>query len=69
MTEEEARQIVGEHTTDDELRVIAAALAARPAENTDDDWKRLEAACLLLGRLAPPEAVAALKVHKRFPGE
>ena len=69
MTEEEARQIVGEHTTDDELRVIAAALAARPAENTDDDWKRLEAACLLLGRLAPPEAVAALKVHKRFLGE
>jgi len=69
MTEEEARQIAGEHTTDDELRVIAAALAARPAENTDDDWKRLEAACLLLGRLAPPEAVAALKVHKRFLGE
>jgi hypothetical protein len=69
MTEEEARQIVGEHTADDELRVIAAALSTRPAQNTDDDWKRLEAACLLLGRLAPPEAVAALKVHKRFLGE
>ena len=68
MTEEEARQIVGEHTTD-ELRFIAAALSIRQAENNDEDWKRLEAACLLLGRLAPPEAVAALKVHKRFLGE
>ncbi len=69
MTEEEARQIVGEPTTDEELRVIAAALSVRPAENTDEDWKRLEAACLLLGHLTPPEAVAALKVHKRFLGE
>ena len=69
MTEEEARQIVGEHTTDDELRVMAAALSIRPAESTDEDWKRLEAACLLLGHLAPPEAVAVLKVHKRFLGE
>ena len=56
MTEEEAGQIVGEHTTD-ELRVIAAALSIRQAENTDQDWKRLEAACLLLGHLAPAEAV------------
>jgi transcriptional regulator with XRE-family HTH domain len=69
MTEEEARQIVGEHTTDDEMPVIAAALSIRPAENTDEDWKRLEAACLLLGHLTPPEALAALKVHKRFLGE
>jgi len=69
MTEEEARQIVGEHTTDDELRVIAVALSIRPAENTDEDWKRLEAACLLMGHLAPPGAVPALKVHKRFLGE
>ena len=68
MTEEEARQIVGEHTTD-ELRVIAAALSIRQAENTDEDWNRLEAACLLLGHLAPPEAAAALKVHMRLQGE
>jgi hypothetical protein len=68
MTEEEARQIVGKHTTD-ELRAIAAALSVRPAENTDDDWDRLEAACLLLGHLAPAEAVAVLKAHKRFQGE
>jgi hypothetical protein len=69
MTEEGARRIVGEHTTDDEMHVIAAALSIRPAENTDEDWKSLEAACLLLGHLTPPEALAALKVHKRFLGE
>ncbi len=68
MTEEEARQIVGEHTTD-ELRTIVTALSIRPAENTSEDWKRLEAVCLLLGRLAPAEAVALLKAHKRFQGE
>jgi len=67
MTEEEARQIVGSHTTD-ELRAIAAALSIRPAENTDEGWKRLEAACLLLGYLAPVGAVAALKAHKALRG-
>ena len=55
MTEEEARQIVGEHTTD-ELRVIAAALSIRQAENTsfrgsemDADWNdRVGFYCLSL---------------------
>lgn len=65
MTEEEARQIIGEHTTD-ELRAIAAALAVLPAENTDEEWKRLEAACVLLGHLAPARAVSVLKAHQRF---
>jgi hypothetical protein len=65
MTEEEAKQICGAQTTD-ELRAIAVALSIRPAENTNEDWKRLEAACLLLGRRAPAEAVAALKAHKRL---
>jgi len=69
MIEEEARQIVGKHATDDELRFIAAALAIRPADNTEEDWERLEAACRLLGHLAPVEAVAVLKTHKRFQGE
>ena len=67
MVEEEARQIVGEHMTD-ELRVVAAALSIRQSENTDKHWKRLKAACLLLGHFAPPEAVAVLKAHKRLQG-
>jgi hypothetical protein len=69
MTEEEARQIVGSHATDNELRVIAAALSIRAADNTDEDWKRLEAACLLLGEPAPSRAVAVLKAHKALRGE
>jgi len=68
MTEEEARQIVGEHTTD-ELRALAAVLAVLPAANTDEEWKRLEAACLLLGELAPSRALAMLKAHKNLKGE
>ena len=68
MTEEEARQIVGAYPTD-ELRAIAAALAIRPSDNTDEDWKRLEAACLLLGELAPSRALAMLKAHKSLRGE
>jgi len=40
-----------------------------PVDNTDEDWERLEAACRLLGHLAPVEAVAVLKTHKRFQGE
>ena len=69
MTEEEARQILGERTTDDELHVMAAALSIRPAKITNEDWKRLKAACLLLGHLAPAEAVRVLKAHKRLQGE
>ena len=55
MTEEEAPQIAGEHTTD-ELRIIAAALSIRQAENTsfrgsemDADWNdRVGFYCLSL---------------------
>ena len=68
MTAEEARQIVGAQATD-ELRAIAARLAIRPADNTDEDWKRLEAACLLLGELAPSRTRAMLKAHKSLSGE
>jgi len=68
MTKEEARQIVGAQATD-ELRAIAAQLAIRPVDNTDEDWKRLEAACLLLGELAPSRPRATLKVHKSLSGE
>ena len=68
MNEEEARQIVGANATD-ELRAMAVRLAIRPADNTDEDWKRLEAACLLLGELAPSRTRATLKAHKSLSGE
>jgi hypothetical protein len=68
MTKEEARKIVGAHATD-ELHAIATRLVIRPADNTDEDWKRLEAACLLLGELAPSRTRATLKVHKSLSGE
>jgi hypothetical protein len=55
--------------TTDELHAIAARLAIRPADNTDEDWKHLEAACLLLGELAPSRTRAMLKVHKSLSGE
>jgi hypothetical protein len=48
---------------------MAVALSIRPAGNTNEDWKRLEAACLLLGHLAPADAMAMLKAHKRLQGE
>jgi len=69
MTEEEARQIVGEHTTD-ELRVIAAALSIRQAENTsfrgsemDADWNdRVGFYCLSLILMRGDQTIPDAKV-------
>jgi len=63
MTGDEARQIIGKAHAG-ELHVVAARLSVRPMDNTDDDWQRLEAACLLLGEHAPPRAVRVLQAHK-----
>src|SRR5262245_30304422 len=68
MTEEEARQSVGAQTNEN-FGVVCDALPNHTAENTDRGWLRLEAACLLLGELAPAEAVAVLKAHKALRGE
>ena len=69
MTEEEARQIVGEHTTD-ELRVIAAALSIRQAENSsfrgsemDADWNdRVGFYCLSLILMRGDQTIPDAKV-------
>ena len=62
----EARKIVGRQS-EYALKNMCTALCLPPWHNTADEWLRLEAACVLLGRSAPRSARAALKAHKAPP--
>lgn len=59
MTEEDALKIVGRRPHS-ELRKMALALSLHSWNNSTDEWRRLEAAVVMLGRRAPEAAKAVL---------
>lgn len=63
MTLEQARKIVGRQA-DVFLQNMAVALSLMTWRNTDDDWQRLEAAVVVLGRKCPRRARQALKARR-----
>lgn len=63
MTPEQARRIVGNQSIQC-LRNMAIALSIHSILNSAEEWQRMEATCLLLGRKTPMRASAALKRHK-----
>jgi len=63
MTPKQAQAIIG-----NPARVfvvnMAHALALHSWNNSEDDWKRLEAACVVLGNRAPARSRVILEAHK-----
>jgi hypothetical protein len=55
MTPSEARQIIG-NQPEWAVRNMAFALTLHSWNNSPDDWQRLEAAVIVLGRKAPKRA-------------
>lgn len=62
MTKEEAARLVGRQPKTC-LKNMALALSLYSWNNTPEEWTRLEAAIVHLGRSAPPRARAVLKRH------
>ena len=65
MTHDQARKLVG-NQPETCVRNMALALSLLTWRNTADDWQRLEAACLVLGRKAPKRARDCLANHARL---
>lgn len=62
MTKAEAQSIVGRPSTHI-LQNMAFALSLHSWNNTADDWTRLHAAVVVLGRACPKRARAVLNAH------
>lgn len=60
MTRDEARRIVG-NQPEQCIKNMAMALSLHSWSNTREDWRRLHAACVVLGRKAPRRALSALR--------
>ena len=65
MTKKEAKSIVGK-TRPSDLLNMAKSLSLVTWQNTDDDWKRLEAAVVLLGKLAPVRARGLIRWRRQM---
>ena len=65
MTIEEAHRLIGQQPGTC-VRNMAIALTLLTWRNTPDDWQRLEAACVVLGRKAPKRARDCLANHARL---
>lgn len=63
MTMEEAHRIVGPSPTW-ATRNMAVALSIHSWGNSPAEWRRLEAACVILGRAAPARSVSILTDYK-----
>ena len=63
MTQQEAKRIVGNQASVF-VRNMAVALSFHSWANTPEEWQRLEAACVVLGRSAPRIARNALATFK-----
>lgn len=60
----EARKIVG-NRPDWELKNMATALSLHSWSNTEEEWKRMRAAVVVLGRKAPKKARELIREHFR----
>lgn len=65
MTLGEARRLIGQQP-ETCVRNMAIALTLLTWRNTADDWRRLEAACLVLGRKAPKRSRDCLANRARL---
>jgi hypothetical protein len=63
MTKDEARKLVG-RAPKWILANMAFALSLHPWLNDENDWRRLEAAVVVLGKRAPERAVDILNGYK-----
>ncbi len=65
MTKKEAKAILGKTRRSDLLN-LAKSLSLVTWQNTDEDWKRLEAAVVLLGKLAPVRARGLIRWRRQM---
>lgn len=63
MTKDEAKNIIG-NQPEFAVKNMALALSMMSRLNTPDDWRRMEAAVMVLGRSAPRRAREVLNYHK-----
>jgi hypothetical protein len=65
ITKREAKAVVGKQRRTD-LVNMAKALSLVTWQNTPEDWRRLEAAVVLLGDEAPPRARALIRLRRQM---